>query len=177
MYGQYYQQPYYQQQPYYDQSYYDSPKISFSNDQIKNLVIGGVLLLVHLLVILNLTLLCGSDNVTRKFTTFIYGWIVAFTAIAITIGSIGVIAFIVSFVPFPITMMIASMVSMLLPISFSVISLVIGSYGTSRAVAVLNSLKDIKCEEPNKDSAMQTAYIAIFTGAVLVFLGFKPLKY
>jgi hypothetical protein len=24
---------------------------------------------------------------------------------------------------------------------------------------------------------MQTAYIAIFTGAVLVFLGFKPLKY
>ena len=181
------QQPYYNmqqntgqynynmQQPYYNQVYANNNN-KFSSDQIKNLIIGGILILVHLLVILNLTYFCESNGITRKIVTYIYGWLVAAGAIMITLGTIGIIAFALSFVPFPITMTIASIVSTFIPIGFAIISLIIGSFATDRTAAISYELRDIKCENKDKSKATQTATIALLIGFGFVFIGFKPIK-
>ena len=143
-----------------------------------NVVGGLVLVLVNVLSLASLTVLCSdpketertakragmADTLIRTPSRRAYGYALKFTSIAILVGAIGIVANL-----FPPTRVFASFV---FPLTYSILSLVVGAVGTSYASKTWNALSDVTCRTHSGVALRTTGSLALI-GCVMVFAGAK----
>ena len=87
------------------------------------------------------------------------------------IGIVGFVALAVSFIPFPITAMIANVITMVIPVDFAIMAVIVGHFGGPYIGDTSSVLKNNACDATKKDKAIMTTGVLTLGGIALVGLG------
>jgi hypothetical protein len=165
----------------YNYDYYDSYDQSAPSREILwfKVVLGVVLVVVNLTSLLGVSVFCGKPGEEKnsfiesvlKYPRDIFSTVKNYLNIAMTIGIVGLVAFIVSFIPFPITSMIARVITMVIPIDFAIMAVIVGHFGGPYIGDTLSVLKKNACDATKKDKAIMTTGALTLGGIALVGLG------
>lgn len=134
-------------------------------------IVGGIVLLVaNLFSLASVTRLCTEEGApergrpVRAAARVAYGHAISFTAIATTLGVVGLVLNL-----FPLTRLFVSYV---FPLSYAVVSLVAGTVGITYTHATFAALGDPTCRT-RKDTATRTSGALTGVGLLMLAAGVK----